>query len=232
MMVTLRRGGHADTHQRFPLIGGDPALDFANTVGFHASDHPWEWLRGYEALVAWGWQAGLLAEDEAQRLLDEAARRPAAAASALEDAKAVRETIFRLFAAQSDSRPPAPADLAALNAALAQAFAHLTLALAAPDGGDSPVAWTWAAGPGDLDRPLWPVVRAAADLLTDERVGLVRQCAGEGCGWLFLDTSRKRNRRWCRMADCGNRAKARRHRARHKSASERDETPQASPGSA
>jgi predicted RNA-binding Zn ribbon-like protein len=38
----------------------------------------------------------------------------------------------------------------------------------------------------------------------------VKQCAGEGCGWLFLDTSRNHLRRWCTMDECGNRAKMRR----------------------
>ncbi|WP_412543337.1 CGNR zinc finger domain-containing protein [Longispora sp. K20-0274] len=34
------------------------------------------------------------------------------------------------------------------------------------------------------------------------------------CGWLFLDTSRNGQRRWCSMATCGGRVKARRHHAR------------------
>ena len=63
---------------------------------------------------------------------------------------------------------------------------------------------------------LWPVARAAAELLTAEERVLVRQCGGDPCGWLFLDRSRKHNRRWCSMADCGNRAKARRWRRRTK----------------
>jgi predicted RNA-binding Zn ribbon-like protein len=31
-----------------------------------------------------------------------------------------------------------------------------------------------------------------------------------------VDTSRKGNRRWCSMGDCGNRHKARRHYHRHR----------------
>jgi predicted RNA-binding Zn ribbon-like protein len=42
----------------------------------------------------------------------------------------------------------------------------------------------------------------------------VRQCGGENCGWLFLDTSRNRSRQWCDMRDCGNLAKVRRFRQR------------------
>jgi predicted RNA-binding Zn ribbon-like protein len=42
----------------------------------------------------------------------------------------------------------------------------------------------------------------------------VRVCASETYGWLFIDTSKNRTRRWCSMSDCGNRAKVRRFRAR------------------
>jgi predicted RNA-binding Zn ribbon-like protein len=58
---------------------------------------------------------------------------------------------------------------------------------------------------------LWPVVRDAADLLTSKELNRVGRCADERCGWLFVDTSRNRSRRWCSMESCGNRAKARRH---------------------
>jgi predicted RNA-binding Zn ribbon-like protein len=44
----------------------------------------------------------------------------------------------------------------------------------------------------------------------------IRICASETCRWLFYDESRAGRRRWCDMATCGNRAKARRHRSRQK----------------
>jgi predicted RNA-binding Zn ribbon-like protein len=44
----------------------------------------------------------------------------------------------------------------------------------------------------------------------------IRICADETCRWVFYDESRSGRRRWCDMATCGNRAKARRHRARQK----------------
>jgi predicted RNA-binding Zn ribbon-like protein len=56
------------------------------------------------------------------------------------------------------------------------------------------------------------VARAAGELLTSPEPRVVRACPGRGCGWLFLD--RRGRRRWCDMAVCGNRAKARRHAAR------------------
>ena len=62
-----------------------------------------------------------------------------------------------------------------------------------------------------LDKMIWAVARSAADLLTSADLKRVGVCAGEGCGWLFFDTSKNNSRRWCAMEDCGNRAKARRH---------------------
>jgi len=75
--------------------------------------------------------------------------------------------------------------------------------------------WAWE-GP-ELEEPLWPVVWSAADLLTSGRPDPLRACANPDCGWLFIDRSRRRNRRWCDMNECGSRAKARRYYARKRS---------------
>ena len=63
----------------------------------------------------------------------------------------------------------------------------------------------------NLDTMLPPILQSAVDLLVSKNdLERVKQCEGDSCGWLFFDTSRNRSRRWCSMADCGNRAKARR----------------------
>ncbi|MEV4087683.1 CGNR zinc finger domain-containing protein [Nonomuraea fuscirosea] len=66
---------------------------------------------------------------------------------------------------------------------------------------------------------------AALDVLRTADLTRVRRCPTHegGCGWLFLDQSRNGSRRWCRMADCGNTAKARRLTERRRAA--RDDTP-------
>lgn len=58
------------------------------------------------------------------------------------------------------------------------------------------------------------MARSAAALLTAEEVERLKLCDAHDCGWLFVDASRNRSRRWCDMADCGNRAEARRFRER------------------
>lgn len=51
----------------------------------------------------------------------------------------------------------------------------------------------------------------------EESPGRLRPCANEECRRFLLDRSRANRARWCSMAVCGNRMKARRHyeRSRH-----------------
>jgi len=77
-------------------------------------------------------------------------------------------------------------------------------------------SWSWDAGDAALDRMLWPVALSAVGLLTSGDLSRIRQCGGDNCGWLFLDTSRNRSRQWCAMNDCGNLAKVRRFRQRQR----------------
>ncbi|MBK9715833.1 MAG: ABATE domain-containing protein [Kouleothrix sp.] len=193
------------------LVGGRLCLDFVNTVDDHALASPKEYLADYAALVAWGCHAGALSEGDAAALLGERALRPRVAEEVLARARGLRAALFRIFSATSAGRAVAAGDLAALNDALAGAPRRWRLAQLR-----ARLAWQWDECGEPLDQPLWPVVWSAADLLTAPEVALVRACAGEGCGWLFVDASRNHTRRWCSMEDCGNRAKARRHYAARK----------------
>lgn len=190
-----------NTHQ-------DLSLQFANTVHWHASDHPMETIQSYSDLLAWVRNQHALTEEEA-RSLDRAAERDQKhAADVWRRALAVREAIYRVFVARIEGEIPEADDLACLNGELSSALAHAQIGVA----GDGFV-WQWQPDESALDRVLWPILRSAADLLTDHALlSRVGQCADDrGCGWLFLDTSKNRSRRWCDINDCGNRAKQRRH---------------------
>jgi predicted RNA-binding Zn ribbon-like protein len=72
--------------------------------------------------------------------------------------------------------------------------------------------WSWQTEKSALDRMLWSIARSSAELLTSEDINRVGRCEDDrGCGYLFYDTSRNKNRRWCSMESCGNRAKAKRY---------------------
>ena len=201
--------------QPLQLEEGWLCLDFANTVSWHASARPQEKLNTYADLVAWARSVRLVEDKAADRLLTEAAQRPEEAQAALHAARALREAIYRVFAAVAAGADPAPADLDTVNEALARGMVYLRVARA----GDE-FRWWWDVPRGSLTGMLWPVARSAAELLTSDDLSRVGQCADEdGCGWLFFDVSKNHSRRWC-GSGCANRAKARRFYARIKQAGE------------
>jgi predicted RNA-binding Zn ribbon-like protein len=202
---------HSEAPERFDVIAGAVCLDFANTVGGRRGGEAREHVPTYAALVEWGREVGVLAPDDAARLEQQAVRRRDEAGAVLARAVALREAIYALFAARLEGRESAAQDLASLNAELGRALHHMVVA-STPDG----FTWQWTRDEEALDPMLWRVARSAADLLLSPTLGSVRQCADETCGWLFLDTTRNRSRRWCDMRGCGNRAKVRRHRARQR----------------
>jgi predicted RNA-binding Zn ribbon-like protein len=187
-------------------------LDFANTVGWHASNNPEESLNKYADLIEWSEERGVISSDAKDVLLRKSEAKPTEAQAVLEKAREIRENIYQILADTAHGNPIKFADLKGFNEALASMLSHSKLA-----PGKSGFKWAWDSHPDELDSVIWPVVRSAVDLLTSEAIKRVGQCADEkGCGWLFWDSSRNRSRRWCDMRDCGNRAKARRFYAKSK----------------
>jgi predicted RNA-binding Zn ribbon-like protein len=136
------------------------------------------------------------------------------AANVFADAVALREAMYRSFAAQAAAAHPRPTDFALLQRALAQAPTRQRLA--PTDGG---YAWNIERLQPLATHLLAPILWSAGDLLIKGTRGNVRRCANAECVWLFTDASKNATRRWCDMASCGNRAKARRHYLKVKDAS-------------
>ncbi len=186
-------------------------LRFVNTVGWRLGARPEEHLLDYANLIDWGERAEALSAAEAAELRAQAATQAQPAEAAFTQAIALREALYRILVAATLQAAPDAADLALFNRALGPTLARLQLTATG-----SAYEWHWGGERRVWDAMLWPVLRSAAELLTSEQLGRVRQCADEACGWLFLDVSRNRSRRWCSMQDCGNRAKARRHYRRQR----------------
>lgn len=193
---------------------GAPCLAFANTLDWHAAAQPVETLHSYADLVAWAAGVNLLRPADRAALLDLAAMQPAAAATVYAAALGLREAIYRLFTALSRGETPPATDLALINAYHQQATTQLRLVHRSTGFG-----WQWTTLAADLAAPLWPIAWSTVELLTSPWLARVKQCEDQrGCGYLFIDTSKNRSRRWCSMESCGNRAKVQRHRARRKQA--------------
>ena len=190
------------------LVAGTLCLDFVNTVSRPTAElTPNERLTGYSELLFWARAAGILDDAGLKALTAAAEADPSGAAAVLAKAVALREALAALIAG-SDGPPEA---LSVLNGLLERAPQRRRLA---PNGPG--FAWRVEQPGEDLERPLWQVAWDAAALLTSDRLERVRRCVAPDCGWLFLDLTRNRSRRWCSMEDCGNRAKARRHYAKRK----------------
>ena len=193
---------------QFDLTGGHLALDFANTIS--RRDDPErraEHLTTYADLVSFAIQDKILSRREAKELGSFAAKNLNAASRSFRKAIELREAIYATFAAAVRGKSVPPNELQVVDDCAQEALRqrHLT-------AGNKGFRWEWETdGKNALDQIIWPIAQSAAELLTSAELNLVRWCEASDCDWLFLDHSRNRSRRWCDMASCGNRAKARRH---------------------
>jgi predicted RNA-binding Zn ribbon-like protein len=192
----------------FEFVAGNLALDFANTEHNHGAAEPQNDLRAFSDLLDWGRQAGLLQENENRRLLRRAQSRPAAAAQDFRRALGLRAVLYDVFSSIALTGKADPQALRRFNSLLQRALAAANLQRT---GETYELGWQEQ---GQIDRMLSHLIHAATSLLTSDQLGRLRQCAGESCTWLFVDTSRNGKRRWCDMRHCGNRAKVRRFRQR------------------
>jgi predicted RNA-binding Zn ribbon-like protein len=187
-----------------PLVGGDVVLDLVNTVAWRlAPAKRIERIPTTDALLDWLTRLQVVDPAEAEEMRVAGDSDPALAGAVVERVRRLREDVYRVLLAVIDRSPPAEADTHALRAAMVDALVSAQLTGVVP--------LRWAVRPASLsDLPavlgleVWRFFQFA-DLTR------VRQCADQDCGWLFLDASRNASRRWCSSADCGNRARARRH---------------------
>ena len=189
----------------FDVSGGHLALDFVNTLSNRRSPERQEHLLHYADLVRWAEQVGIITRDAARRVMAKAESSPRQGNEIFRMGFALREAIYAIFSAVAAGKQP-PADaVQVLNQANQELASAVELR---PNRKD--FQWQWTGDSDDLRQPLFPVIRATLELLTSDLLARVRECEADDCGWLFMDHSKNRSRRWCDMKTCGNREKARR----------------------
>ncbi|UTE76691.1 CGNR zinc finger domain-containing protein [Rossellomorea sp. KS-H15a] len=191
----------------YMMVGERLCMDFINTVSWREStEKRRDWFKSYTELVDWSLHAEVLTIQQAQDLLSEAEENPSKAEDVLKQAIELREVMYRMFKSISKKTPPAEQDLACFNESMSPFYRSLQVI---HENGEYTLKFKQTDNP--LDTMLPPILQSAVDLLTSKNeLERVKQCEGDPCGWLFFDTSRNKSRRWCSMADCGNRAKVRR----------------------
>lgn len=203
------------------LIGGHPALDLVNTVAWRQDTDRWrENLVVPLDLLRWTRRAAVLDEHQLSVIRSAMAEDPRTADGALRRVHELREQLYDHLVDCIDHRRGEHqiGEGSPLHRAFADAITASSLA-------GTPARWTLdARRPLDLARIL---ALHALDLLQTMPAERLRRCDDDGCGWLFLDTTRNHSRRWCSSGDCGNRDRARRHYARKRTTARKDSSPAA-----
>jgi len=124
----------------------------------------------------------------------------------LVQARSLREALYRLALSRAEGAALPGADRDLLNAYAALPAAPLQL----DANGRARLS-------GDVRGLLAELAREGVSLLGGDFSDRIRQCEGPPCAVLFVDTSRKGDRRWCSMSACGNKAKVAEWRKRERS---------------
>jgi predicted RNA-binding Zn ribbon-like protein len=192
------------------LVGGSLALDFANTAGGRFLAESSEHLLAPADVIDWSLHAGAADAATAQRAGAVIAKDSEEGGKLLRHAVQLREAIHRAGMAIAHGEGAATADLDIVKDFARKAIAAAALVPTASAG----YAFDFSGAPTEFAL-LGPVAWSAIELLQHGRLDRLKECPGDDCGWLFIDTSKNGSRRWCDMATCGNRSKVNRHRHRH-----------------
>jgi predicted RNA-binding Zn ribbon-like protein len=197
---------------RWSSLGGHLALDLCNTVSWRLDPaRTIDRLGAAPDLADWFTTVATPAvsgptppSTRARQFLDE----PDAAERALRAVRELRGSTIRVIDAHLAGGPAPSTDVAQISAAWRRALAVATTRAELP--------WQWMVEPSDPGRLIHVLALSVADLVHRPDQSDLRRCDGEGCGWLFLDSSRNHSRRWCDPLDCGNRARVRSYVERHR----------------
>jgi predicted RNA-binding Zn ribbon-like protein len=196
------------------FIADSLGLDFLNSIATPV-DMPIDWLDSGDGLLKWLAQAKLVPANA----LDEFKARamPGELDNVADQARALREW-FRGFVRKHMGRPLAPKalrELEPLNKLLErdEAFSQISRHHERDDDRFELRAMRRWRSPESL---LLPIGEALAKFVCEEDFANIKACEGHSCTLIFADHTRRRARRWCSMAICGNRAKQAAHRKRLK----------------
>ena len=190
-----------------PFVAGNVALDFVNTAEERGHPDAVDALRAVDDLRLWGQRRGVLSGGTGGASGASGADGDAGLAE-FPAAIEARELLYELFLGRVRGRRASDADRARLSRLASEAYQAASLEQEA----DGRLGWSW--DPSRLATVRHVAVTAAVALLSQSPTARLRQCPGDHCGWFFLDTTKRGNRRWCSMGECGQQAKTLRRRER------------------
>jgi predicted RNA-binding Zn ribbon-like protein len=200
------------------VYGGRLSLSLVNSLWWRRSEEPIEQLHEYADVLMTVARSGWLKPEVRAAIEVQARKRPTQARRQLTAVLDLRGVLHTTFATVAAGGQPAPDLLGLIQQAAAPGLAELRLSPAAGSGYQ--LGWTRPT----LELPLQQLAVSAMLLLSSAELDRVKQCPGSTCGWVFLDESRNRSRRWCDSRECGNRERVRAHYERTHGVSPRART--------
>ena len=201
--------GHAYPPAIF--VADSPGLDFLNSVATPV-DSVVDWIDGGDGLVGWLSQANLVPEAVLAEI--KAGAMPGELDKVADQARSLREW-FRGFVRKHKGTALSAnhlKELEPLNKLLQRDEAFTEIVAAEEGGIKTTMSRRWRS-PESL---LLPIGESLAKFVCEEDFSDVKACEGQACTLMFVDHTRRKSRRWCSMALCGNRAKQAAHRTRSK----------------
>lgn len=176
------------------LDGGALCLDFINTVSDYFIDEPVNYIQSEEEWITWLVRVKLLERDvqfkessfDLRKILE------------------LREILYHIFINYITKKTISASGLKKFNKYLEWANRHINIKL-----DEDRIVESFQYDSLSANNYLIPIIKSAKDLLISDSVKYIKQCGN--CGWIYLDKSKNRTRRWCNMKACGNKIKTQKY---------------------
>lgn len=196
------------TISTLPLDGGTLAFHFINTVYAWRKENLHEYLTNYQDVLSWSDKVKALPPSVLNNLHIESIQNPAAAKKAYKFLIESRQLLYQFFSSVAENKQNTY--LISFDKLLHETLTHYEWRR---------VKKVYQYGLNDATNlffPLWAVMYDAHQILTKEKdTGRIKECGH--CGWIFLDTTKNKQRRWCNTATCGSVDKLRKYYLKNKS---------------
>ncbi|SIT12160.1 CGNR zinc finger domain-containing protein [Belliella pelovolcani] len=182
-----------------PIIGGNLALDFINTVE-HWNMGPY---KEYLAIVP-DWVDWL----KRQQLIDNN-QKISGGEKELSLIRKQRNQLYSIVKNYLDNQSIHSSDLSLINQRLQDAYSNRLTVFE-----NERFIYKWSYDPEKALSYLQPIFISLKSLLHKLPSKRLKACSE--CGWLFWDNTRSSTKKWCDMKFCGSRSKSREHYHRKK----------------
>jgi predicted RNA-binding Zn ribbon-like protein len=199
------------TIENMQLEGGAACLDFINSAFDTEKEVIVERLHTYNDMLVLAERSSILAHSRIALLKKMAKKQQDDAIRVLQQARRVREVMFKVFSSVAHKTLHTVDDriLRRFNSYLSSALSNRVFEI-----NGSNLQQSLKSEPLDLMEPIWGFLLSAHDLLRDKDQQYIKQCGG--CEWIFIDETKNHKRKWCDMQTCGSSEKSKRYYQRKK----------------